>query len=487
MVRQLTTKAQVNGYRFIQRRQEHALVRHDARMLHDPMSAQRTSLLIGAVIAVLLLGGCGIYGLIRPQGSVGDATVLVSKDNGGLYVRRGEVVHPVLNLASARLIVGSAATPKSVSDAVLARYGRGPLLGIPGAPSALVSNGVAGESSWAVCDTSTAVVDDPELVRTSVIIGGSEVPNGGGGRSMLVRSGTSTFLIYSVADAGSRRVVRALVNPDDAPVVRALGMTGLRSRPVSTSLLNSIPQVPDLVVPTLDDVGARASYAPQRAVGTVIKTSDASGATSLHVVLRDGVQRISTVVADMLAMSTAAVVVENVPAAELVRLPLSQSLHVGQYPGRKPSILGVDVAPVACHQWRRRGDAIGQTELRFAATLRPDRRVTTPVGADGAGPGVDEVVVAPGSGLYVQTTGVELASNRRQSRYFISDNGIRYGVADASTARILGFTDSPGLAPWPILSLLAAGPMLSPSEALVAHGGMAPDPGGVGVSPDESE
>ncbi|WP_280228711.1 type VII secretion protein EccB, partial [Nocardia cyriacigeorgica] len=48
MPAQLTTRQQVNGYRFLLRRLDHALVRRDVRMLHDPMRSQLRSLLVGA-------------------------------------------------------------------------------------------------------------------------------------------------------------------------------------------------------------------------------------------------------------------------------------------------------------------------------------------------------------------------------------------------------------------------------------------------------
>ena len=83
VARQLTTKAQVNGYRFLIKRLEHALVRRDVRMLHDPMRSQLQALVVGTVLGLLVLGGCGVYGLVRPQGSVGDATIIVSKNSGG--------------------------------------------------------------------------------------------------------------------------------------------------------------------------------------------------------------------------------------------------------------------------------------------------------------------------------------------------------------------------------------------------------------------
>lgn len=101
MARQLTTKAQVNGYRFLLKRLEHALVRRDVRMLHDPMRSQLQALIVGTVLGLLVLGGCGIWGLIRPQGSVGDAKIVISKSTGSMYVIVEDTLHPVLNLASA--------------------------------------------------------------------------------------------------------------------------------------------------------------------------------------------------------------------------------------------------------------------------------------------------------------------------------------------------------------------------------------------------
>ena len=63
MVRQLTTRAQVSGYRFLLQRAEHALVRRDARMLHDPMRAQRRSR--SARHSDPRCRGVRVYGLIR--------------------------------------------------------------------------------------------------------------------------------------------------------------------------------------------------------------------------------------------------------------------------------------------------------------------------------------------------------------------------------------------------------------------------------------
>ena len=54
--------------------------------------------------------------------------------SGALYVRVGDTWHPVLNLASARLVAGTDINPQPVRESEFTHVKRGPLLGIPGAP-----------------------------------------------------------------------------------------------------------------------------------------------------------------------------------------------------------------------------------------------------------------------------------------------------------------------------------------------------------------
>ncbi len=132
-----TTRAQVDGHRFLARRARHAVVARDVRMLHDPLKRQATGLTVGAVAAVIGCAGIAILALLSPAPDVARASVMVGRDSGQMYVRAGEVVHPVLNLASARLVLGEPAEPVTVRDTDLAGTRRGGLLGIPGAPSVL--------------------------------------------------------------------------------------------------------------------------------------------------------------------------------------------------------------------------------------------------------------------------------------------------------------------------------------------------------------
>ena len=155
MPAQVTTRAQVNGYRFLLRRLEHALIRADSRMIHDPMRGQIRALMVGLILAILITGAATVLAFFKPSPNLGNAQILVSKSSAGIYVRIGDRVHPVLNISSARMITGSPDEPKQVDDRFLNQLPRGPMVGILGAPTAIHGGADMSTSSWTVCDSVT--------------------------------------------------------------------------------------------------------------------------------------------------------------------------------------------------------------------------------------------------------------------------------------------------------------------------------------------
>ncbi|AZG48773.1 type VII secretion protein EccB [Gordonia insulae] len=497
MARQLTTKAQVNGYRFLLRRLEHALVRRDVRMLHDPMRSQLQALLVGTVLGLLVLGGCGVWGLVRPQGSVGDAKIVVSKNGGGNYVLVDGTLHPVLNLASARLITGSSESPKSVSDGKLTSYPRGPLLGIPGAPAALPSSAHGGGSDWTVCDSATVSPDvSGETIALSVIGDrprlGDAIGVAGADDGVLVTNGGKTFLVYTVERDGAPVAVRAEVDTDSVPVMRALRLEGATPREISAGLLNTFPEVDRLTVGQIDGVGRPGALAGDGVlVGSVVKSVGINDQTSYYVVLRDGVQQISEATAEILRLADrdGTAPVPTVAPGEVAANPTSTPLPVGEFPRRAPNLVDVGTAGTLCQAWSRGADDPAATTRFLVGRSLPLGDGAEPVrvtSADGSGPGVDQVYLRPGTGEYIQVTGSEPDSIRAESRYYVSDLGVRFGVADAGTGQVLGLGDSPVKAPWSVISLLTPGPTLSRTAALVSHDGIASDDDGRVISPPEN-
>ena len=217
MAWQPTTRLHISGYRFLLRRIECALLGRDIRAVDEPIRAPAQSLLAGLVLAVILLAGCAVLAILRPQPTLADAPILMGKHSGALYVRLGETLHPVLNLASARLIMKTNADPLPTPESQLVHIKRGPMLGILGAPQYLGKPLTEEELRWTVCDSRDGVPS------TTIIVGRAEgrrsraLPHEG---ILLVRpgSGGSTYLLYEGR--------RAVVNLAESAAVHALGLEG---------------------------------------------------------------------------------------------------------------------------------------------------------------------------------------------------------------------------------------------------------------------
>jgi type VII secretion protein EccB len=459
MAYQPTTRLHISGYRFMRRRIECALLGRDLRAVNEPMRAPAQSLIAGLALAVILLAGCVVLALLRPQPGLATAPILMEKQSGALYVRLGEILHPVLNLASARLIAKTNADPQPTPASALSRGRRGPLLGIPGAPQFLGTPLGEDELRWTVCDSRDG---------TTVVVGRGEGPRShilARDQTLLVRpsSGGSTYLLY-----GGRRSV---VNLADAAVERALGAEGQVSRTVSYLLLNTIPEAPPLTAPRIPDAGIRSSNSlPGFPVGSVLRVTR-TGGDEFYVVLADGVQRVGQLAADLVrftnsqgtrtVMSVAPDVIRNAPA--VTRLPVSG------FPDRAKTPPLADDGTL-CARWTY--PASGNVEISFSVgglPLSDDEGPVSLAQADGKGPAVDAVYLPPGRSAYVRATGLSGGNVRAGTRYFVSDTGVRYAVHDDDAAHDLGMPDAVIAAPWPVLAKLPAGPELSRANASVAQ------------------
>ncbi|MFI1240370.1 type VII secretion protein EccB [Nocardia salmonicida] len=496
MPAQLTTRAQVNGYRFLLRRLDHALVRRDVRMLHDPMRSQVRSLWVGAVLGLLVVAGAAILGFLRPQGAIGDSLIVSGKDSGALYVVRqtqdgGKVLHPVLNLASARLITQSDAAPHAVKDSKLNDLPRGPMVGIPGAPSALPGSGQGGSSTWSLCETiplsqggsaasasggtTAAVAGGPTL--------GDRIREAGPSDALLVRRDDKTYLLYDG--------MRAEVDPKNSVIARSLGLSTHRARPIGTGMLGATTEVPPLAPPTIPRAGEPGPGPLSKfPVGGIVAVASADRAAKaqVYVVLSDGVQPVSPFAAQVIrnADSHDMNEIPTLPPDVLDDVPVVRALPVGDFPVETPEILDAEDAPVTCVAWsktpgtsptQRKSEAGDGPNERAVVKLLAGTRLPIPDSAkvvdlstaDGTGDRVDGVYLPPGTGELVQVTGMEPGSPRRGSLFYVADNGVRYGVPDLAIATAIGLGQSPRLAPWAVIGQLVPGPTLSPTDALSSY------------------
>lgn len=508
MPTQPTTRAQISGYNFMVRRMEHAIVRRDVRMLHDPMRSQSRAFTVGIILAALGLAAMGVLALLKPQDKIADNKILVGKDSGAMYVVLGDTIHPALNLASAKLAAGDSggggtSRPKIVKESELGKHSRGQLVGIPGAPSAMPTGDKDGKSKiWTVCDVDQSGGKPAGgALRTTVIVGdpalGDNASVLGRGKGLLVQAGDGSdkdtaYLAYR----GTHGAIRAKLDIGDPAVIKALSIDSSQTpRPVSTGLLNAIPEVTAVSSPRIDAIGTTPSWhsPDDMKVGAVVYTNQGES-KQYYVVLRDGLQAITAVVKDMIRNTNSLHMddADKITPDAQTSAPVSHGLdaQIAEYPQGALQIMQPDENPVSCLSWKPLGTIADRKQNNVGAELSilsgrqlPLAKDAKPVPlaqSDGSGTKADTAYVHPGTGDFVLSTGIERDSKSSYNMFYISDSGLRYQVKNADSRKALGLDSiQPELAPDPIVRLLGYGPTLGREEAMVAHDGVQQDPNAV--------
>lgn len=470
--RGFVTRHQVTGWRFVMRRIASGVAMHDTRMLVDPLRSQSRAVLMGALILVTAVLGCFVFSFIRPGGAAGDDPVLADRDTAALYVRVDDRLHPVLNLASARLIAGQDVLPEQVKSSELDRFPRGAMIGIPGAPERMVQAGDRG-ADWTVCQGSDTVAPGVSVLAGAPSGAGEQATALAADQAVLVDTGSGTWLLW-----GGRR---SAIDLADRAATSALGFGANlpAPRPISTGLFNAIPEGVPLRAPQVPGAGEWAQFplpvgAP---VGSVVTASRADNTLLYYAVLPDGLQEVSPVLAAMLR-NVDSYGLQQPPrlgADEIAALPVSQLLDAEAFPAQQLRLIDAASAPISCVNWTKPVDANSSSLTLLAGAALPLADGVGTVDLAGSGPAA-RVAIPAGTGYLVQTVGSEPAAPPAGALFWVSDTGVRYGIeagGDADelrkTVQALGLTEPATPIPWPVLSLLRPGPALSKDGALAVY------------------
>lgn len=430
----------MRGRRYMIRRIEAALL---GRAPSSDEAGRRPHM-VGFLLALTILVGGVATAVFRPAAVPADASLVMSRQSGALFVRIGGTLHAVANLTSARLILGTPAIPRVVDDNGLGSIGRGPILGIAGAPQRLEPPLDSGDVRWAVCEK-------PDGTTTVGIPTSDDVPspNDGAILARLPDGDGSAYLVY-----GGRR---AMIDVDDPVIERTFRLAGVAPIPVSTATLNLIPEVSPIVTPHVQGAGEQSTVGPFP-VGSVLRVERAGNLEEFYVVLRDGLQRIGRTTADLIRLADG-LEITTVSPSVVVRSPLVDELVVGTYPDEVPVVSGAGT-PV-CVRWQDMRTTVSRTDLP---------RIPDPVHlaqADGPGPAIDFVGL-PGGRSADLVVAARDGTGGRGTRYLITGAGVAFPLHDSATAAALGLTDSPAAVPESAIAGLPAGPELSQAAALIA-------------------
>ncbi len=455
-----------------------ALTRWRVRMEIEPGRRQTLAVVASVSAALVICLGALLWSFISPSGQINESPIIADRDSGALYVRVGDKLYPALNLASARLITGRADNPHLVRSSQIANMPRGPLVGIPGAPSNFAPKSPPA-SSWLVCDTvaSSTGAGAPSGVTVTVIDG---TPDLGGHRRVLTGS-DAVVLNYGDDAWVIRQGRRSRIDAANRSVLLPLGLTPEQvsmAKPMSRALFDALPVGPELTVPDVPNAGAPATFqgAPGP-VGTVIVTPQISGPQQYSLVLADGVQTLPPLVAQIMQNAggpgnTKPVTVE--PSA-LAKMPVVKKLDLWSYPDNPLYVMDIRDIPATCWWWEK---TAGENRARIQVVSGPTLpvvqkdmgKVVSLVKADTTGRQADQVFFGPDYANFVAVTGNDPGAKTTESLWWLTDAGARFGVDDTRDVReALGLKTMPSLAPWVALRLLPQGPTLSRADALVEH------------------
>ena len=471
-----TRSEQVQAHRFVTRRIVSALLSGEPETTDLPMRRLGLAIFGSVMLATIVFAAFGIYGQLRPGGgSLDDNSIVIEKESGAHFVYLRGRLYPVLNYASARLIMSSP-TPniETVSNSKLRDVPRGTPVGIPNAPDSLPDKASLVGLPWQVCEGPQSATNG--TLTTSLLIGTAvDAGTGLGDDGVLVslgRGGLTYVLLH-----GQRLKVAS------GTVSAALSLSSVQPVVVDDAFINALPAGPDLAVPEVPGTNGTSQKKLNGAsvpIGTLFKSNDV-----FYVMLDQGLATVGEVTVDLLEAGGVA------PPTEIAPSVAGTALANTDFDQGRPRTLWkmrqVPGGTTVCAKFSSQNDPTKQTVSIDLHELVPDAFAQTNAG-DVSAPrsgvdgvvGADRLVIAGGRGALVRLL-PDSGSSASTTVYLITDQGYKYplappqGSGNASPGTgggqgaqsFLGYGD---VTPVPVdrdlLALLPTGPVLDPAAAL---------------------
>ena len=416
----------------------------------------------GLALALLVVAGGAVTGLIfgRDQADWKQPGLVISKDRGQPYLIStpeggGLVIRPVVNITSARLILGSESDPTYVSESAISAERIGEPIGILNAPANVPDRDHLVESGWTACtsaDTGLRLALDDRA-------GVAPAPGAG----FLVENHGNRYVIAAAASTGAEQPsAYTYALPRDAGsqdnLLRDLGLSvAADAMPVTSDWLSLWPVGGALGWETfgIDGAGSPVFYA--------------GGSSGIPSGARVG---------DLVTTPVESVVLaaEGPVPLDAFSLAVLRSSTIDDRPVRELEADRIGVARLAPDRsahWPE--STLQQVRGEYCAEL-DSRPGQLPVVALGVQPSSDAsardvplgqraVAVSAAGGAYVLSG--SWADGDDGSPYLVDSNGVSYPLVGAEAADHLGFEGFPApVVPDSWVELLDRGVSLSVADAL---------------------
>ncbi len=453
------------AHRLMTQRAALALLRGEPDLPDQPMRRLNVAAFASVLTAVIVASLVVIMAILGHGGggpSFGPGSLLIDRQTGTAYVfceKGGKALCPVTNYASARLAIG-AANPdqQTVNQTSLTHYPGGPLIGIPGLPQPLPEPSLLVRQPWSVCERTVISGVGQRMVSVladGIRTGGHPLDRG----ALLVAAAGRDWLVWD----GQRLAVPAT------------GLVALNVRqqpiPVSPVLLNALPQGPDLVPPTIKDIGRQVLSGPAgpATVGQLYVVPGVGTPTQYYVMLTGGLARITQIQEALLAAQPNALPPRRLQLSQVAGHLSAARLSARGLPGHIPVFPQVSASAAICAVYSlvsRGGRTTAQVMLGGQLPSG---------GLPVTGTGISRIVLPPGAGALVGAIPGGLGHQGSAVSYFLVVGDHRYGLASARVAATLGYqlAGKAVLLSASVVNLIPAGPSLNPAAAkrTVAAGG----------------
>ncbi|WP_432171469.1 type VII secretion protein EccB [Streptomyces sp. 1222.5] len=436
---------ELNAYTFAKRRTLASFLQPSPSGTEEgapkPLGALVPGLVVGAVV-LAVFGAVGMFSPTAPKGwDTPEEHVIVASKSTTRYVvlKTGKQtqLHPVLNMASAKLLLDpDKADVITVDEKVLdsGKPPHGATIGIPYAPDRLPSSDEAEAAKrWAVCERPG---DGGRAIQKAAFVLARKEWSRTEGRDRLTRGD----LMYVVGpDGKSQYVVDArgtaykIADPTDKELLKALDTQGRSPQRVSQDWLDTLHQGTPVSIPRIDGTpGAKAGSSSLLGeydkVGEVVKAYDGQ-TLQYYVVLPGKVARISEFTATLLLGSGQLVGVGQAGEAQKVSpgaVGESTTFQADKdWPTYKPKTVNDGSSTTSgrntvCNVLR----SVGAKGVKTLSTwVGTDFPAQLPTGSSSA-------YVTPGSGqLYRQFQGTETGAG---GVFLVTDTGLRYALQSNS-------------------------------------------------------
>ncbi|MFY1673711.1 type VII secretion protein EccB [Plantactinospora sp. WMMB334] len=455
---------QLHSYQFMVQRVVGALVMRETDPAQSPFRRAAGATLASVALALIGMGGALVYGVFVGGGATkwkNPAVVIVEKESGAQYVYYENTLHPVLNYASALLIVGQSA-PKTVSVSRKSLEGepRGVTLGIRDLPESLAPSNRVVSGGWTICSEPRTGGGSGDGQPQSTLLIGRAAPGGhelGDEGLLAVHPNGQLFLIWH----NRRHLIR---DPD--LVIDALTWGSQRKVPVAPALLNALPAGADLDRIRIPGAGDPSDAVEGAEIGEVFLVERQGGGGQYAVAKRDGLYTITELQANIL--------ITTYGGGQKDATPLSQGEY-GALPKKGDLVPGNDAAAPATtpEMATAEGGVVcgdvpddrGVQGIRLGADLSgiADPPATSARSAAG-GTLADQVVLEPGRGVVVESAAAPGATGGAIS--IVTDQGRRHAVTSGEVLGNLGYGATARVRmPTSLVTLIPSGPALDPAKA----------------------